>query len=72
MAVSTEKKERNGFSVISEKELLVVNGGQVSLPSYHVPQKENGVSVGWGTLSIQDGNTTINVSPSGVSVSKSK
>ena len=40
MAASTEKKERNGFSVISEKELLVVNGGQVSLPSYHVPQKE--------------------------------
>ena len=72
MAASTEKKERNGFSVISEKELLVVHGGQVSLPSYHVPQKENGVSVGWGTLSIQDGNTTINVSPSGVSVSKSK
>lgn len=35
-------------------------------------RKKNGVSVGWGTLSIQDGNTTINVSPSGVSVSKSK
>ncbi len=65
-------EQNEGFSVIGADELFFINGGSVSLPSYHAPTPSNGVSLGSGGVVITDGNTTVKAGIGGVSVSVSK